>query len=149
TDHGRTFPGIRRLVPRKRHNWGDRDFIAVAPDGTVYLTWDYGPSANKVTFICSNGGSCAFATGDLNVVLQKSTDGGRNWSRIIHVSPGFPASGGDSAPLLVQPGGRVDVLYQGYHITNRTTYTMTPAHTYFTASTDHGATWSPPVRVGP
>jgi hypothetical protein len=88
---------VRALVPRKRNNWGDRDFIAVAPDGTVYLTWDYRPSAKKVTFICTKGGSCAFATGDLNVVLQKSTDGGRRSDPIIHVSPGFPASGGDSA----------------------------------------------------
>jgi hypothetical protein len=148
-DHGRTFPRIHRLVPRKRGNWGDRDFLTVAPDGTLYLTWDYGPSAKAVTFICTKGGSCAFATGDLNVVVQKSTDGGRRWGPIVHVSPGFPASGGDSAPLLVEPGGRIDVLYQGYHITSRTRYTMTPAHTYFTSSTDGGSTWSRPVRVGP
>ena len=32
---------------------------------------------------------------------------------MVHVSPGFPASGGDSAPLVVEPSGRVDLLYQG------------------------------------
>jgi BNR/Asp-box repeat len=148
-DHGRTFPQIRRLVPRHRNNWGDRDFIAVGPDGTVYLTWDYGPSAKAVTYICSKGGSCAFATGDLNVVLQKSTDGGKTWGPIVHVSPGFPASGGDSAPLLVEPSGRIDVEYQGYHITSRTKYTMTPAHSYFTSSANGGTRWSAPVRIGP
>ena len=148
-DHGKTFPQVSALVPRKRNNWGDRDFITVAPDGTLYLTWDYGPSARKVTFICSHSGSCAFATGDLNVVLQRSTDGGKTWGPLIHVSPGFPASGGDSAPLLVEPGGRIDLEYQGYHIDNHTTYAMKPAHSYFTSSADGGKTWSVPVRVGP
>jgi hypothetical protein len=148
-DHGATFPQVSSLVPSKRHNWGDRDFIAVGPDGAVYVTWDYGPSAAAVTYICNPAGSCAFATGDLNVVIQKSTDGGKTWGPIIHVSPGFPASGGDSAPLLVEPGGRIDVEYQGYHITNDVTYTMTPAHSYFTSSDDGGKTWSVPVQVGP
>jgi hypothetical protein len=148
-DHGKTFPQVSALVPGQRGNWGDRDFIAVAPDGTLYLTWDYGPSAKKVKFICTKGGSCAFANGDLNVVLQRSVNGGKTWGPIIHVSPGFPASGGDSAPLLVEPGGRIDLEYQGYRIYNRKTYAMKPAHTYFTSSADGGTTWSAPVRVGP
>jgi hypothetical protein len=66
----------------------------------------------------------------------------------VPISPGFPASGGDSAPLVVEPNGRIDVLYQGYQITDTTTYAMNPAYSYFTASTDHGQTWSAPVRVG-
>ena len=135
-------------MPPIRKNWGDRDFIAVAPDGAVYVTWDYGPSAAAVTYICSPAGSCAFATGDLNVVIQKSTDGGKTWGPIIPVSPGFPASGGDSAPLVIEPDGRIDLEYQGYHITNDVTYTMTPAHSYFTSSDDGGKTWSAPVQVG-
>jgi hypothetical protein len=147
-DHGHTFPQVSALVPPVHKNWGDRDFIAVGPDGSVYVTWDYGPERTSVTYICPPGGSCAFATGDLNVVIQKSTDGGRTWGPIIPVSPGFPASGGDSAPIVVEPSGRIDVLYQGYHITNPTTYTMTPAHSYFTSSTDGGQTWSSPVLVG-
>ncbi len=148
-DHGKTFTQVSYLVPPEKKNWGDRDFIAVAPNGTVYVTWDYGPERTSVTFICSSSGSCAFATGDLNVVVQWSVDRGRAWSRIVPISPGFPASGGDSAPILVEPDGRLDVLYQGYTITNTTTYTMTPAYSYFTSSSDGGATWSAPVRVGP
>jgi len=65
------------------------------------------------------------------------------------VSPGFPASGGDSAPMVIEPSGRIDVLYQGYHITNTTTYAMDPGYEYFTASTDGGKNWSPPVQLGP
>jgi hypothetical protein len=40
------------------------------------------------------------------------------------------------------------VLYQGYTITDPVTYTMDPAVSYFTSSTDGGATWSTPVKVG-
>jgi len=148
-DHGATFSQVSSLIPPDAKNWGDRDFIAVGPDGTVYVTWDYGPERTSVTYICSSGGSCAFATGDLNVVIQKSTDHGKTWSAMSHISPGFPASGGDSAPLVVEPGGRIDVLYQGYQITNTSTYTMNPAYSYFTSSTDQGKTWSAPVAVGP
>ena len=148
-DHGASFGQVSALIPPDQKNWGDRDFIAVGPDGAVYVTWDYGPERTSVTYICSSGGSCAFATGDLNVVVQRSTDRGRTWSRMYHISPGFPASGGDSAPLVVEPDGRIDVLYQGYQITDPTTYTMNPAYSYFTSSTDHGRTWSAPIRVGP
>jgi len=148
-DHGGTFTQSSALIPPDPKNWGDRDFIAVGPDGTVYVTWDYGPERTSITYLCTKGGSCAFATGDLNVVLQKSTDGGKTWSKMSDISPGFPASGGDSAPLVVQPNGRIDVLYQGYRITNPATYTMNPAHSYFTSSTNGGATWSAPVAVGP
>jgi hypothetical protein len=147
-DHGQTFSQVSNLVPPNTKNWGDREFLAVAPNGTVYLTYDYGPERTSVNFICTTGGSCAFATGDLNVVIQWSKDQGKTWSSIVPVSPGFPASGGDSAPILIEPNGRIDVLYQGYHITNTTTYTMDPAHTYFTSSVN-GRNWTTPVQVGP
>ncbi len=148
-DHGASFAYVTGLVPPDATNWGDRDFLTVAPNGTVYLTYDYGPERTSVTFICAASGSCAFLTGDLNVVVQWSTDRGRTWSPIVPISPGFPASGGDSAPLWVEPSGRIDLLYQGYHITNTSTFTMDPANTFFTSSTDGGAHWSAPVLVGP
>jgi hypothetical protein len=148
-DHGTTFPQVTSLVPPDAKNWGDREFVAVGPDGTVYVTWDYGRERTSVTYLCATNGSCAFATGDLNVVLQKSTDGGKTFGPMSYISPGFPASGGDSAPLVVEPNGRLDVLYQGYQITDPVTFTMNPAYSYFTSSTDQGATWSAPLRVGP
>lgn len=148
-DHGVTFPQVASLTPPDAKNWGDRPFLAAGAGGTVYVTWDYGPERTSVTFICATAGSCAFATGDLNVVIQKSTDHGKTWGPIIPVSPGFPASGGDSAPLFVEANGRIDLTYQGYHITNTTTYTMDPANTYFTSSGDGGSTWSKPVLLGP
>lgn len=147
-DHGQTFSQVSDVVPPDPKNWGDRVFIAVGPDGTVYVTWDYGPERSSITYLCASNGSCAFATGDLNVVMQKSTDGGRTWSAQTYISPGFPASGGDSAPMVVEPNGRIDVLYQGYRITDTATFAMDPALSYFTSSGDGGSTWSKPVAVG-
>ncbi|MCC9311728.1 glycoside hydrolase [Kitasatospora sp. RB6PN24] len=149
TDHGADFGTAGAITPPDSNNWGDRDFIAAGPDGTLYLTWDYGPSAAAVTFICASNGSCAFATGDVNAVMQKSTDGGRTWSAMSHISPGYPDSGGDSAPIVVEPDGSLDVVYQGYTVTNVPTDDLTVAYTYASRSTDGGANWSQPVRIGP
>jgi hypothetical protein len=147
-DNGVTFSQSTQVNPNVNNNWGDRDFIVAGPHGVVYLTWDYGPSAAEVQFICSPTGSCGYSAGDVNVVVQKSTDDGRTWGPIIPVSPGFPASGGDSAPLVLERNGDIAVAYQGYDISNTTTYAMNPAYMYFTQSSDGGTTWSVPVRIG-
>ena len=79
--------------------------------------------------------------------MQKSTDGGKTWSPMSYVSPGFPNSGADSAPLVVEPSGRIDVLYQGYQVSNPPTDTLGTGSSYFTSSADGGQTWSAPVNV--
>lgn len=146
-DHGRSFTQVTSLTPPVGKNWGDRDFIAVGPDGTIYVTWDYGPSRSSIAYVCAANGSCSFSNGELNVVMQKSTDGGRHFGPMVHVSPGFPASGADSGPLVVQPNGTIDVLYQDYP-TDPTTLALSPANEVFTSSSDGGSTWSSPVVVG-
>ncbi|RAG85950.1 hypothetical protein DN069_09245 [Streptacidiphilus pinicola] len=148
TDHGASFRTAGAITPPDAANWGDRDFITVGPDGTLYLTWDYGPSAAAVTFLCASSGSCSFATGDVNAVLQKSTDGGRTWSAMSHISPGYPNSGADSAPIIAESDGSLDVVYQGYTVTNVPTDTLTVASLYATRSMDGGASWSAPVAIG-
>lgn len=99
--------------------------------------------------MCAANGSCGYASGDVNVVVQVSTDHGKTFGPMSDVSPGFPAGGGDLAPLVVEPGGRVDLIYQGYGIADPTTYAMTPAYEYFTSSSDGGRTWSAPVQIAP
>jgi hypothetical protein len=147
-DHGATFAQVAALTPPRAKNWGDADFIAVGPRGTVYVTWDYGPNRSSIKYLCSKSGSCSFANGDLNVVIQKSSNRGKTFGPMSYLSPGFPAGGADSAPLVVEPSGRIDVLYQGYQITNASTDKLGPAYSYFTSSLDQGSTWSRPVRVG-
>jgi hypothetical protein len=139
-DHGATFPRVSPLLPAAKGNWGDRDFIAVSSTGIIYVTWDYGPSAALVKFLCSPSGSCAFRAGDANTVIQRSTDGGKTWGPIIPVSPHFPRGGGYSAPLLVEPGGRVDLLSWGHHVSPPPSYALHPGHEFFASSAD-GTAW--------
>ena len=146
-DHGVSFPQVSADRAVRRGNWGDRDFIAVSKTGTVYLTWDYGPSAAKIQLLCSPTGSCAFSAGDFNAVIQKSADGGKTWGPITHVEPGFPHGGGYGAPLVVQPTGRIDVLYIG-HPTDPGTLKVHPGHEFFTTSRA-GTTWTRPLKLWP
>src|SRR5262249_56897605 len=96
-DHGTSFTRITQLMPPAHHgvNWGDRDFIAVAPDGTIYLTWTYGHSVTKVL----TGAKPAY------VFFQKSADGGKTWGRMTPVSPAYVAAA--AAPLLARPGAPI------------------------------------------
>jgi len=146
-DHGATFPQRTVLAPRRRNNWGDRDFIAAGPAGALYLTWDYGPFAG-VKLECFDIGSCAIRGGDANVVLQISSDRGRAFGRMRHLTPGFPIGGADSAPLIIDPTGRIDVLYEAFSVINRRSLTFGRGHSYFISSGDGGRTWSAPVAVG-
>ena len=149
TDHGQTFSHETDLTPPGQNNWGDEEYMAIGPDGGIYITWNYGPSASAVKLACSFGGSCYAVAGDVNVVLQVSHDGGRTFGPIEPVSPGYPASGADAGPIVVAPNGTIDVLYQGYSITNERTLRLGPGYSYFTDSSDGGSTWSTPVAVDP
>lgn len=128
-------------------NWADRDFIAVGAHGDVFVTWDYGPSSSEIQIICSPIGSCSFTGGDLNAVVQKSTDGGKKWSPLKPISPHFPLGGADMAPIVSQPNGTLDVLYQAFP-TDPVTRDLSPGNEYFSRSTDGGTTWSTPLEIG-
>jgi hypothetical protein len=146
-DHGKTFSQVSSLNPHVAGNWGDRDFIAAGRGGTVYVTWDYGPSAADVNIVCSPAGSCAYSAVDATAVVQKSTDHGKTWGPITPMQPGFPAGGGYDASILVQPNGVVDALIWGHQL-DPGTFAVHPGHEYFTSSADGGKTWSRAVEVG-
>jgi hypothetical protein len=147
-DHGLTFAQVHRDLPPVPGNWGDRDFIAAGPAGQLYLTWDYGPSLGAIKTLCAKGGSCAFSSGDLNAVIQTSSDGGATWGPITHLEPGFPLGGGYGAPLVARPDGSIDVLYNA-HPTDQGTEKLHPGYEYFTSSTG-GTNWpASPARLWP
>jgi hypothetical protein len=146
-DHGATFTQVASLIPHRVGNWGDRDFIAAGRGGTVYVTWDYGPSAADVKIVCSPSGSCAYSAVDATAVIQKSANYGKTWGAITPMQPGFPAGGGYDACIVVQPNGEVDALMID-HPLNPRTFKVHPGHELFTRSTDGGKTWSRAVEVG-
>jgi hypothetical protein len=114
----------------------------------VYVTWDYGPSDANVKLRCFAAASCAIPAGEMDIVMQRSTNGGRSFGPIVHVSPGFPASGAQVAPLLVEPSGQVDVLYARYRVMRRKGYRLGTGYSYFTSSIDGGRSWTKPVVIG-
>jgi hypothetical protein len=140
---------MHQVAPGVRGDFGDRDFIAVGSSGKLFVTWDYGPVARKIKTGCAKYGSCYFTAGDLNEVIQTSVNGGRTWSRIAPIAPGFPRNGGISAPLLIGTDGRVDVLYLGHRIGGPPGDKLHAGHEFFTSSAD-GRTWPPqPHEVFP
>jgi hypothetical protein len=147
-DHGASFAQVHADLPPAPGNWGDRDFIAAGRGDQLFLTWDYGPSAAEVKTLCAKGGSCSYTRGDLNAVIQTSSNGGATWGPIIHLEPGFPLGGGYSAPLVVSPDGAVDVLFIA-HPTDPGTGVVHPGYEYFTSSPD-GTHWpADPARLWP
>lgn len=147
-DHGKTFTQTTSLKPSGTGTWGDRDFVAAGPNNTVYLTWDYGPKASLIKYYCAPTGSCSFTAGDLNAVIQVSTNGGKSFGPITPMGPNFPRNGGDSAPLLVDPSGHIDALYEGGYVAPNT-YKLSPENEFFTSSTN-GTTWpATPLKLHP
>jgi hypothetical protein len=147
-DYGRTFTVERSLRPGKSGNWGDAEYLAVSSNGTLYVSWGYGPSNAKVRSKCSPTGSCYAIKGDLNVVVQRSADDAKTFSPITVVNPGYPDGGADEGQVAVAPDGAVDLLYQRYQVVNRKTLKLAHGHEYFTTSADGGKTWSAPAVVG-
>jgi len=144
-DHGVSFPQVTQLLPPDQNNWGDRVFLATAPDGTLYATWDYGPWISYIQLICSPGGSCAYSYGDLNEVVQKSADRGKTFSDMVHVSPHFPGGGAEAAPMVVESSGQVDAYYQADKTLNEQNFQLGPLGGHFTSSVDEGEEWSKPL----
>lgn len=147
-DDGLTFDVQQALRPAQRNNWGDADYIGVGPNGALYVAWDYGPSNSKVKLACSQTGSCWATHGDLNVVVQSSTDEAETFTPMSVVNPGYPNGGADEGDVTVAPDGAIDVLYQDYAVVSSRTLKLASGHEYFTTSTDGGKAWSPPVEVG-
>ncbi len=144
-DHGASFAyTVPVLVPSKV-TFSDRDFIAVAPDGTVYVTWNFAPKAKLITFLCSPTGSCSYATGDFNLVITASHDQGRTWSKPNVVTPNYPRGGSLEGPVVVGANGEIFVQFDVFATAKD--YSLSPGQEWFTSSTDGGLTWTTPFLL--
>jgi len=93
-------------------------------------------------------------SGDLDVFLRASHDGGRTWQDRVTVSDETVKANQTEAGVTVAPDGTVHVAWYDYR-NSPTPFFVSTGHTgdsgisdvYSTSSTDHGATFVSPVRV--
>jgi hypothetical protein len=157
TDHGATFSAPMKISSSLCSNQGPN--IAIAPDGTVYVSWQ------------ANGGG-AFSKGTQNAngaAFVKSTDGGQTFSMaslafnyVPFVSGQFSGSSardcGDvpfncpsgqtfprfdlAQPSLTVNGTDIDMAMQVRLASGQ-------GQIQFSKSSDGGATWSPRIAIDP
>ncbi len=146
SDGGRTFSDPQLIVDNVLYDQGSRP--VVAPDGTVYVFWD---------------GATRLATLD-SIWMVKSTDGGLSWSKPVAVSQLvdiIPAANTafrvNSFPAAdVAPNGDVYVAWSslvsdGGGLCPNVPRSNAGCHSasFYSKSTDGGATWSAPALIFP
>ena len=91
-------------------------------------------------------------TGDIDLVLKRSTDGGKTWGEIITVWDDGGNVCGNPSPVVVSRTGRIVLLSTWNHgedhtgaIRERTGKDTRRVYSMY--SDDHGLTWSAPVEI--
>jgi hypothetical protein len=150
TDRGHTWTttpvGDVRTFP-EQVQWSD---LAIAPDGTVSVTWLHCVGKGRLL-------ACAGTRGRLEV--SRSTDGGRTWSRPVTIAKPQLAPAGRTCfygclPNTIEDLSEIPVIAAdprtGPHGGNLYVafYTMrTFLRVMVSTSRDGGRTWGAPVRV--
>lgn len=147
-DHGRTFEKLSTVpVPNTVGitGWGYHDHLVISRSGMIYLTWSWAPDSKLVTTICAPIGSCGVDAGGFNAVIQRSTDGGRTWSKMRSIT-GSGTNGALDAPIVMQKNGTLDVLSEAFPTLASGAFGA--GGEQFVRSKNGGRTWSAPVAVG-
>jgi len=97
---------------------------------------------------CEGRRNSAADSGNIDVLLRRSFDGGRTWSAIQTVADMGDDTIGNPAPVLESRTGTIFLLLTRNpgHVTERQTGEMDRT-VWITRSTDDGATWSSPVEI--
>lgn len=139
TDEGKTFSTPIRIsthagLPRD-DNGGLVGFVGViGADGTIYATWNDG---STITFTTSRDGGKTFAPSRVIVDVAPPYFGGAGGIPGVSRVMGFPQIGVDSREG--KAGGNLYVAWSDFRNGD--------VDVFSSSSTDHGHTWSPPVRV--
>ena len=101
--------------------------FAIANNGDMYAVWADGRS------------------GDADVLLRRSTDDGKTWSKPVQVNRGTVGDGipQDMPSVSVAPGGRVDVVYYDRTIDRR----GSTADVLLSSSSNSGKSFSKTIRL--
>jgi len=127
--------------------------LAIAPDGTLYVTWSdnrrHAGDFPFPTFVGSreDGYPCpAGKATDTEVLLSRSQDGGLTWSALVRVNQDGVGNDKDQwfPWAAVAPDGRVDIVFYD----RRRDPGNKLADTFLARSDDRGQHWSD-VRVSP
>ncbi len=145
-NRGTTFPVSSVVYRTTSSSFSDRDFVAVAPNGTIYVTWNFAPYGSLVQVGKSSGTSDYYTYGDFNGFISYSSNLGGSWSNPEVFSPGYPYGGTVSSPILVSPNGTIMILYEDYNMTSA--HKLENGYNYFIESTNGGKSWSNRVLVG-
>ncbi|WP_084143167.1 exo-alpha-sialidase [Amycolatopsis taiwanensis] len=88
-------------------------------------------------------------TGDIDLVLKRSTDGGRTWSPLQLVNEGGGDTHGNPVPIVDRTTGRIFLFttYNAGRNDDKACATPCPRTPHLQYSDDDGATWSDPVDL--
>lgn len=136
-DGGATFTSVN-VNPNGKLGWSLAGGGTVDPAGNVYFAW---------AGYERNGG----ATGDVNLYLSKSTNGGATWTTILMDRSGAPPDCSDYLCGWAYLGAQITMASDAagalYTLWNAGEDDQGPERIYFARSTDGGATWSATADV--
>ena len=81
-------------------------------------------------------------TGDIDLVLNRSTDGGQTWGPLDVIIEGNGETRGNPTPVVDRESGRISLLSM-----RNPGHSWTPRTPYVQHSEDSGETWSEPVDI--
>lgn len=149
---GPTWEGTWALVLATSKDQGkrfDRGVVVdaqVVPPARVILIFTMAPPA----LVADASGTLLAAwrdarSGDPDIWLRRSSDGGRRWEKARRVNDDAVANGADQdlPRLAVAPGGRIDAIF----FDRRDDPDNRRYHLYYTFSTDSGRSFAPNLRI--
>lgn len=110
------------------------------------------PNDNLLAF-CEGRVNNAGDFGDVDIVMKRSTDNGKTWSRLQVLVNNDTLQAGNSAPVIdvtdaAYPQGRIFLFYNTGNSTEAEVRNGNGLReVWYITSTDNGATWSEPVNI--
>jgi len=147
-DRGVTFTAPIAAAPPIAGGFLDRERLAVAPNGSLFVAYVASPSAAADTLDCDGTGACAWLAGVYNLLVARSDDGGSTFATPVPVNPDYPDGAAVAGDLTVAPNGTVVAVVETFGVQG-TARTLTNGSLAATSSADGGTSWAAPVSVIP